>query len=543
MRRNRIPCPRGLSLGLISLALFVSSSAQKMHSDNGDGTYTNPVIAADFPDPDVILVDSTYYMVNTTMFIFPGVTILKSHDLVNWQYCSKAVPRFDFSPCYNLDGCNRYGHGQWATSLKYHHGKYYLLFITLNEGGFLCTANKPEGPWEIHHLLKGFYDPGLFFDDDGRIYVAHGYSRIFVTELGADFAPLGRDSLVVTGDIRGGLEGTHVYKIDGTYYLYCTYGGLDGFQAAFRSRNIYGPYEEKVVIRDTTHGVNFGIHQGALIKTQTGQWWTMLFVDNGAFGRFPSLQPVTWEDGWPMVGVNGKAVVVHRKPDVGREYPVTTLPTSDEFDTSVLGMQWGWNHNPDPTKWSLTERPGWLRLSTASIVDSLPKARNTLTQRMFAFYADTLVTVATAKMDFGQMKDGDVAGLAVFQDPYAFVGIKKEGGKNVIVMVNNGTTIDSATVEGSTIFLRAGAIHGSGAAQYYETKVAPGTGDAFFSYSVDKKNFRKIGNELRMRFNLRVFTGNKFCLFTYATKTLGGHVDFDWFNTGSKGVSELVHEH
>ena len=162
--------------------------AQQTQSDNGDGTYTNPLISADFPDPDVIRVDSTYYMVSTTMHIFPGVPILKSYDLVNWEYCSNAVQRFDFSKCYNLDGCNRYAKGQWATSLKYHNGKFYLLFITLDEGGFICSAAKPEGPWEIKHLPRGFYDPGLFFDEDGKIYVAHGYSTINVTELDANFA-------------------------------------------------------------------------------------------------------------------------------------------------------------------------------------------------------------------------------------------------------------------------------------------------------------------------------------------------------------------
>src|SRR3990172_2737370 len=324
---------------LLSLLAFVNAFAQKMHSDNGDGTYTNPVIAADFPDPDVILVDDTYYMVTTTMFIFPGVTVLKSKDLVNWEYCSNAVPRFDFSPCYNLDGCARYGHGQWATSLKYNNGTFYLLFITLDEGGFLCSASKAEGPWEIKKLPKGFYDPGLFFDDDGRIYVAHGYSEIRMTELDENLAPISKDSLVYVGDIRRGLEGTHVYKINDYYYLYCTYGGLDGIQVALRSKNIYGPYEQKVVISEETYGPNFGIHQGALIKTQTGEWWTMLFVDSGPFGRFPSLQPITWEDGWPMVGVNGKTVVTYKKPNVGKTYPIKILPTSDEFNGTTLGMQ------------------------------------------------------------------------------------------------------------------------------------------------------------------------------------------------------------
>src|SRR5688572_29685740 len=191
--------------------------AQKYQSDNGDGTYTNPVINADFPDPDAILVDDTYYMVTTTMSIFPGVTILKSHDLVNWEYCSNAVPRFDFHPSYDLNGGHRYSHGQWATSMKYHNGKFHLLFITLDEGGFLCTASKAEGPWEIRKLSKGFYDPGLFFDDNGKIYVTHGYSKISITEVDNNLAPVGKDSLVFTGDIRKGLEGMHVYKINGYY--------------------------------------------------------------------------------------------------------------------------------------------------------------------------------------------------------------------------------------------------------------------------------------------------------------------------------------
>jgi len=518
------------------ILLFISSTnipAQKFQSDNGDGTYTNPVIASDFPDPDVIRVDSVYYMVNTTMFIFPGVTILKSYDLVNWEYCSNAVQRFDFSPCYDLEDCNRYGHGQWATSLKYHDGKFYLLFITLNEGGFICSATNPECPWEIKKLPKGFYDPGLFFDDDGRIYVAHGYSEIYLTELDQNFAPLTKDSLIIKGDIRRGLEGSHVYKIDGYYYLYCTYGGLDGIQAAFRSKNIYGPYEQKIVISETTHGSNFGIHQGALIQTQTGEWWTMLFVDSGPFGRFPSLQPVTWVDGWPMVGVDGHAVVTYKKPNVGKTYPIKVLPTLDEFESETLGMQWGWNHNPDPAKWSLTENLGYLRLNTAKIVDSLPKARNTLTQRMFAYYSDTLASIATTKIDIGNMEEGEIAGLAVFQDPYAYIGIKKVNGQNYIIMVNNGKTIDSSLVKGSTIYLKASAIYGSGATHYFDNQAVPGTGTASFLYSLDNKSFAKIGDELNMKFNLKIFTGNKFCLFNYPTKEVGGYVDFDWFRTGT----------
>lgn len=503
---------------MISLFFSILSvNAQKKYSDNGDGTYTNPLIAADFPDPDVIRVGDTYYMVTTTMFIFPGVTILKSNDLVNWEYCSNAVPRFDFSKCYNLDSCSRYAHGQWATSIKYHNGKFYLLFITLNEGGFMCMADKAEGPWKITHLPKGFYDPGLFFDEDGKIYVAQGYSKISITEVDSNLVAIDKDSLVYTGDIRKGLEGTHVYKINGYYYLYCTYGGKDGIQVALRSKNIYGPYEQKVVIRDTTPGINFGIHQGALIQTQTGEWWTILFVDSGPFGRFPSLQPVTWVDGWPMVGQDGHAVVTYRKPTIGKIYTVKKLPASDEFGEKTLGMQWGWNHNPDSTKWSLTKKRGWLRLMTPNVTENFKMARNTLTQRAFANYQQSVPTTAVTKMEVSNMKEGDIAGLAVFQDPYAYIAVKKENAANSLIMVNNGVPVDSVAITQSIVYLK--------------TIASNATAKARFEYSFDNKVFHPLGNDLTMQFNLKIFTGNKFCLFNYATKKTGGYVDFDWFRT------------
>jgi beta-xylosidase len=538
-RTNRLIHCAALILWFIGMA-GPELHAQQFSSDNGDGTYTNPLIAADFPDPDVIRVDSVYYFVSTTMFIFPGVTVLKSRDLVNWEYCSNAVPRFDFSPCYNLEGCNRYGHGQWATSLRYHRGKFHLLFITLDEGGFLCTAEKAEGPWEIRHLPGGFYDPGLFFDEDGKIYVSHGYGEIRITEVDENIEAIGKDSLVFTGDIRRGLEGMHVYKINGYYYMYGTYGGFDGFQVALRSKSIYGPYEQKVVIRDTSVNRNYGIHQGALIQTQTGEWWTILFTDSGPFGRFPSLQPVTWKDGWPMVGVEGKAVTTYRKPGVGKEHPATTLPVSDEFSEVELGMQWGWNHNPEPWKWSLTENPGHLRLHTVQSVAGLPEARNTLTQRLFAYYSEELATVGTVKMDVGNMKEGDVAGLALFQDPYGYIGIKKTGGMHYVTMVNDGKTIDSARVDATTLYLRTDPVFGSGAMKVFlGSASAPRTGLASFSYSLDNKSYTQLGKDLVMRFSLDVFTGNKFCLFNYATKETGGYVDFDWFRVAPVPVSEL----
>lgn len=269
------------------------------------------------------------------------------------------------------------------------------------------------------------------------------------------------------------------------------------------------------MISDTTRGVTFGIHQGALIQTNTGEWWTILFVDSGPFGRFPSLQPVTWVEGWPMVGVHGKGVITYKKPNVGRVYPITTLPTSDEFEKPLLGMQWGWNHNPDSAKWSLTQRPGYLRLITGKVTSDLTMAHNTLTQRPFAKYSQAAPTTSTTKLDVSHMKDGDYAGLAVFEDPYAYVAIKQNRGAKYIIMVNNGAIVDTVSINKTDVYLR--------------TIASNITKKAVFEYSFDNKNFIPIGNELMMKFNLKVFTGNKFCLFNYATIETGGYVDFDWF--------------
>jgi len=511
--------PRLLNTLCLVLLMYITIPirAQQFHGDNGDGTYTNPVIPADFPDIDVIRVKDTYYMLATTMFTFPGVPLLQSKDLVNWSYCTNVVKRMDYSTCYNLDGCNRYAHGQWAGSLKYHNGTFYILFNTLNEGAFLCTATDPAGIWQVKRLGRGFHDCGLLFDGNGKIYVASGYGKIYMTELDNNFAPISKDSLVFTGDLRGGLEGSHIYQLNGYYYLYCTYGGADGFQVALRSKSIWGPYEEKIVIKETDRkNVNFGIHQGALIQTQTGEWWTMLFIDAGPLGRLPSLQPVVWQDNWPVAGVNGQAVTTYKKPNVGAVQAVKELPISDEFTARTLGMQWSWNHNPDSAKWSLTARPGYMRLSTVATAQDFPAARNSLTQRIFMKYDQSIPTVASTKVDVDHMKDGDVAGLCVFQDPYAYIAIKQNYGHKYLVMVNNGVTVDSVALQHTTVYLQATASNASK--------------KAVFAYSFDNKTFAQLGNELAMRFSLKIFTGNKSCLFNYATKETGGYVDFDWFH-------------
>ncbi|MEV4884556.1 family 43 glycosylhydrolase [Chitinophaga ginsengisegetis] len=504
----------GLKKFLVMALLFIGTSLQAQQSDNGDGTFTNPIIWADFPDNDVIRVGDTYYMVTTTMYFFPGVPVLKSTDLVNWEYASNAVQQFKQHPFYDLNGGNRYGKGQWASSIRYHNGKFHILFLTLNEGGFLCTATKAEGPWEIRKLARPYYDAGLFFDDDGRTYVAHGYSKISVTEVDANLAPIGRDSVVFDKVQRPGLEGAHVYKINGYYYIYATYGGGDGYQCCLRSKNIYGPYEEKIVLKDDMNLHGRGVHQGALIETQQGEWWSVIFQDRGGVGRVPTLQPVQWIDGWPMVGKDGRAVVTHAKPNTSS--PVHVLPTSDEFNTESLAIQWAWNHNPDDSAWSLTKRKGYLRLTTSGIAGDLPQARNSLTQRMFGPFSD-----ATTELDVSHMQVGDMAGLAVLQIPYASIGVTAAEGAKFIVMKHAGKTIDSVALgKRNKIFFKA--------------SVNTIKDQAHFYYSFDNRAFIPVGDTLNMKFDLKMFTGNRFVLFNYATVRPGGYVDFNWFRMNTR---------
>lgn len=481
-------------------------------SDKGNGTFSNPVIYGDFPDPDVIRVGNVYYMSTTTMHVFPGATILKSYDLVNWSYCSNPLESIENSDSYHLIGGNKYGRGQWASSLKYNNGTYYLHFNSLGEGSYLLTASNPEGPWTKRKLESSFYDAGLFFDEDGKTYIVYGINNLRIAELDADFKVV-KDQPITLGAVAPGIdnsgtEGSHLYKINGFYYIYATTGGYYATQVMYRSNNIFGPYEEKEVLNKNR------IHQGALVQTQTGDWWTMLFADKGAFGRMPYLLPVTWTDGWPVIDAD---LTAYYKPEVGMDHVRTSLPTNDNFRNYQLGMQWGWNHLPDPSKWSLIERPDYLRLKTATVTDSMHLAKNTLTQRILGYPSDLTHSYGTAKFEVNRMVDGDVAGLAVFQDPYAYIGVKQTNGMRQVVFYQDGQETEGPVLTDSIVYLRAVANVTNSLAEFY--------------YSFDNSSFTKLGSDFAMQFNLTVFMGNRFCLFNYATQQLGGYVDIDWFST------------
>ena len=545
-------------VGLLAAMQQVNAQgfAKQWSADNGDGTYTNPLIYADFPDPDIIRVGDTFYYASTTFSYFPGATILKSHDLVNWEYCANPLQQIADSEPYNLqNGYNQYAGGQWAPSLKYYNGKFYLHFIAFNHskfadgGDFVLTATDPEGEWTKQKVNGFYYDSGLLFDEaTGRRFVVAGINDIRVTELDENFNAISSNKQVINKP-DAGLEGSHMYHIGDYYYIYATYGGgYDRSQTIFRSTDPFGPYVE----HDGLLFEKQNIHQGGLVQTQTGEWWTILFKDAGTIGRIPYLEPVVWEDGWPVLGKNGIDVSQngkkYKKPNVGKEYPMTYLPTNDGFTSDKLGMQWEWNHNPDNSAWSLTERPGFLRLHTTGIVtegtdtklNDLLQARNTLTQRMFGYdkvgASTSTDTYGTVCLDVSHMQEGDVAGLCVLQDPHAYIGVKMIDGKKKVVYYRAPwwepkadwqTNVDdtehykvySTTTESHNdkIYLRAVANFNTDKLKFY--------------LSWDGKTWMDSKQETDMRFTLKVFAGNRFGIFNYATKQNGGYVDVDWFST------------
>lgn len=490
-------------------------------ADNGDGTYTNPVVRADIPDPDVIRVGDTYYMVSTTMVHFPGATILKSKDMVNWEYCANPLEKLLDDDRYNLrNGQNFYSKGMWACSMKYHDGKFYVLINGNDSRAWLLTATDPEGKWTVKRLAHNYYDPGMLFDN-GKVYIVCGINHLTMVELDENFNELRSKVVVVRDD--AGLEGCHLYKHGDYYYIYATYGGWPSGQVAFRSTDPFGTYEEKMLVEKTINGQVNTIHQGALIEDTAGKWWTIMQQDLGALGRFPNLQPVTWVDGWPIVGNNGVPYQAYTKPAGTNEYP-RQMTTTDVFRNFPLDMQWEWNHLPQANGYSLFERAGWLRLKATSTTNLLSQAQNTLTQRIYM--RSDKPSIGTVRLDVTKLADGDRAGICIFQDPYAQIGVEKKNGEYKIywrqdaldgAAASTKEQYASATVT-DIVYLRASFNYNTSKTKFY--------------YSLDNKTWAAFGGETSMGFNLSVFVGARFGLFCYATSALGGgSADFDWFST------------
>ena len=538
-----------MAKALLTICAAVLFSATSVLAEDYETLHTppiqNPMLWADVPDPDVIRVGDTFYLVSTTMHLMPGAPIMKSKDLKNWETVGYVFDKLTDSPKYDLLQGTAYGRGQWATSLKYHKGMFYALLAPNEQGAmgdtYIFSAEKAEGPWTIVSRMRHFHDCSLFFDDDDRVYVIYGTGEMM--ELKADLSDViegtHRQIFQREEDEKGLLEGSRVIKHNGKYYLLMishTYGpGKHRREVCYRSDNIHGPWEKQVILESEFGGFSYEA-QGTIVDTEDGDWYGIIFQDRGGVGRVLTVMPCRWINGWPMLGdENGKVPDTVRPLKSGE--PEATIVKADDFSQAKLGLHWQWNHSPIDQAWSLTERPGYLRLKTNRVVPNIYLAPNTLTQRMEGPSCSGIIV-----MDLSRMKDGDRAGLAAFNSDTGALTVKKTGKKLTLEMnelkveltdrnkeVKNveEKTIESVELKQQKIWLRIDADFRPVKAQGF----MPGKDLATFYYSLDGETWTKMGSDYKMGFDWRrFFMGSKFGIFNYATKKAGGYVDIDTFD-------------
>ncbi|WP_236676356.1 glycoside hydrolase family 43 protein [Chryseolinea lacunae] len=496
-------------------------SAQERHAQN-------PVIFSDVPDMSMVRVGDVYYMSSTTMHMSPGLPIMKSKDLVNWHLVSYAYDTLANIDELNLaNGKSAYGRGSWASSIRYHKGVFYVSTFAQTTGKTYVFSTKSieKGPWKVSSFSPAYHDHSLFFDDDGKTYMLYGGGKLKLVELNSDVSGVkaGTSEKVVIENASApagenvGLpaEGSQLFKVHGKYYLFNIAWPKGGMRTVIvhRADKITGPYEGRVVLQDK------GVAQGGLIDTPDGRWYAYLFRDYGAVGRIPYLVPVSWIDGWPVLGDEGKVPLSLDLPP--SEGLIPGIVASDEFARKkgdrTLPLVWQWNHNPDNQYWSLSARQGFLRLTTARLDTSFLLARNTLTQRTIGPQC-----TGTTYVDVSQLKEGDFAGLALLQQKYGQVGVRvAEKGIKKIVMVSaesgHAVEVESVALRQNTVFLKA------------ECDFRDKNDRADFFYSLDGRSWTRIGSTLKMAYTIPHFMGYRFGLFNYASTQVGGIVDFDFF--------------
>lgn len=535
-----------LTAFLLALPLGIFSQSEVINREK----IHNPMLWADVPDPDIIRVGDTFYMVSTTMHLMPGAPVMRSKDLKNWQTVSYVYDRLSDSPKYDLREGTVYGRGQWATSLKYHRGRFYALFSPNERGDmgrtYIYTAERAKGPWTLVSRLPHFHDCSLFFDDDApegtgapQVYVVYGTGEMM--QLSPDLrsvVPGSHQRLFQReADETGLLEGSRMIKRRGVYYLlmisHVWAPGRHRRQVCYRSSRIEGPYEKQVIL-ESDFGQFPHVGQGTIVEAESGDWYGVIFQDRGAVGRVLTLMPCRWIDGWPMLGDEQGRVPDVMRPLKGNE-PAAAIVCSDDFDSRKhpLGLQWQWNHNPVDNAWTLDERPGWLRLKTSRAVPNLFLAPNTLTQRMEGPACSGVVC-----MDLSRLKDGDRAGLAAFNgDTGALVVKKSRHGlslemQELSVQLTDGEkavdgvserTVWSVPLKQPVVWLRLDA-------DFRPDGRGGGNDTATFYYSMDGTEWQPAGPPYKMRFDYRrLFMGTRFALFCYATKRTGGYADIDCF--------------
>lgn len=500
--------------------------------DLGDGTFANPVLNADYSDPDVIRVGDRYYM-TCSEFHFMGMPVLESEDMVNWRIIGHIFSSIDL-PGYSE--MRKYGGGSWAPALRYHDGKFYMYVCTPEEGLFMSTAENPAGPWSPLHQVKnvsGWEDPCPLWDDNGNAFLGRsqlGGGPIYIHRMSADGRTLLDEGVkVYEGPVA---EGTKLFMKDGYYYMSIPEGGVStGWQQVLRSSDIYGPYEGRRVLEQGSTDVN-GPHQGALVDTPDGQWWFYHFQSAGARGRVVHLQPVVWTDGFPFIGVDydgngiGEPVKVCKKPVVGKSAEPHAPQTSDMFDAAGLAVQWQFNHNPELSRLSLTERPGWLAVRPLHAA-RLREARNQLTQKIMGFESR-----ATVKIDFSQLAVGSRCGLECIGNKFMAIGVQAE------IVAGQRKDVIYMERDGEVQVVRPVPANADGVV-YLRLDVDTPKNEFQLLYSFDGKTFDKAGEPFEMSDG--DWKGCRTGIYCYTTdeSAAGGPALFDWFVYHTDGPGNL----
>lgn len=499
--------------------------------DLGNGTYKNPVIHADYSDPDVIRTSDDYWMVASSFTCFPGIPVLHSRDMVNWEIVNHVYPRL---PLGKYDR-PVHGEGSWAPAIRYHDGMYYVYFCTPYDGLFVARATDPRGQWELTQMLEvaKWEDPCPFWDDNGEAYLVHSIHRggpAIIHRMSRDGLRLLDNGTVVYHDEKTNpiLEGMKMHKRDGWYYIFAPAGGVStGWQTVLRSRNLYGPYEARRVMEAGDNGIN-GPHQGALIDTPDGkEWWFMNFQSKGIHGRVTHLQPARWsDDGWIVIGDDpdgdgiGNPVLTHRKPAIPGKHEIKIPQTSDEFDSPRPGLQWQWQSHPRDEWYSLTSRPGFMRLNAVSCPSehgNLYFAGNLYLQKLPAptFTATTLV-------EAGFSVSGERAGLIMMGNAYSYIAVIRgdEGYRIAVVTGKNDKyavtpkELTSVAINVPKAWLRVSLDNDT---------------ECHYSYSLDGKDFTPLGPACTV--TPGTWIGAKTGIFCSSPNVVpsSGYADFDWF--------------
>lgn len=507
-------------------------------SDLGNGMYKNPVIHADYSDPDVCKAGDDFYMTSSSFNAIPGLQILHSKDLVNWKIIGYALDR---QPPFNHFSKPQHGNGVWAPSIRYHNGEFYIYYGDPDFGIYMTKTKDPAGPWEPLVLVeegKGLIDPCPLWDEDGNAYLVHAYagsragikSLLVVKRLSPDGTKtMGIGQIIFDGHVNHPtVEGPKFYKRNGYYYVFAPAGGVTrGWQLVLRSKNVWGPYEEKIVMDQGKTNIN-GPHQGAWIELDSGESWFVHFQDKDEYGRVVHLNPMKWVNDWPVIGVDndgdgkGEPVLTYKKPNVGKNFPVLTPAESDEFDGHTLGLQWQWHANPKTTWAFPIASKGILRLYTEQLPENYKNYWDVPNLLLQKFPAEKFT--ATTKLTFSpnpKLKN-ERTGLIIMGESYGYISlVKKEDG--LFITLNNCEDAENGKPETEEVISRV-----TGNEMYFRVNVEAG-GKYRFSYSEDGRKFKSVGKTFQARPGKWI--GAKVGLFaTRENKSNdAGYADYDWF--------------